>query len=355
MPELTPETIFTFTKFSVYLIMSWPSENETTKNGNIIFNIKWWILWMNSILFIAFCVYGAYGDRQDVLSCTEILFIITAVIQYPIKMLICRIIREQMQFVVNEMECHIHSAEPSKRIILSNYLKKPGVVYVLYHFVACLGFLGMVLAAFILQEPLPVKIRYPFSIDTRLVFIFVYFQQFIFGIQAITTTSIDSQIALMLWYVVARLRILQEQMRKISNMYEFRKCIQQHQYILRLADEVISVGKYILATTVVMSTLSLILGAILIVKAHQMTVRLKFSINVVTVSATLFMSAWPSEMLISSVSSATNYYIRKILWNITRQIIFSNIFSQESNKLALCLHQILIIVVLQINIYLLDE
>nr|AQN78447.1 olfactory receptor 45 [Meteorus pulchricornis] len=300
MFEVKPEWAFIFTRFSVALVCAWPPNKNANKREMIIFDIKWWISWINSWLLSIPLAYAAYNDRQDILLFTKSLCLTACCIKCTIQMFICKIFQKRMQFVLDEMESYVRDAAPAEREIFLHYTKSRGIIHVIYLSYALSTSMGVIMGPLILPQPLPSDAKYPFRVDKHPLFDIIYIQQSIVGIQITSMGGIDCQMALMLWYIIVRLKVLQTEIRNIKNANEFSICIQKHQYLLWLAKEMIFIARYILLTTVIMATLSIILGGVHIVGNQPLIIRIQFTLIVFGFSLLLLLNAWPSEILIRS-------------------------------------------------------
>ncbi|KAK0163138.1 hypothetical protein PV327_006846 [Microctonus hyperodae] len=300
MFEVTPETAFAFTKLSVNLVLSWPPNKTASKREIIIFHIKWWMLWFNSIFLVIPLIYAAYNDRRDTLLLTKSLCLAVSCSQATIKMLICKIMHNRMQFVIEEMECYVRNAEIDERELFLRHTKNCGFLHVSFIGASLLASIGVILGPLVLPQSLPTEAKYPFSVEEHPVLEIIYVQQSIAGIQVASIGAIDCQIAMMSWNIIIRLKYLGRQMTNIGNLEEFSLYIQKHQYILQLSQEVIFISRYIILTTVIMTTLSIVFGAVHIIGDQPITVKIQFTIVVLGFCGLLYINAWPSEILIRS-------------------------------------------------------
>nr|AQN78449.1 olfactory receptor 47 [Meteorus pulchricornis] len=215
-------------------------------------------------------------------------------------MLICKMMRDKMQFVLDEMEFYIRDAVPHEREMFLEHTKKYGIVNVISLFLATCTIIGFIMGPLILPQSFPTEAKYPFSVDTHPLYDIIYIQQSTVGIQVIAMTAIDCQMSMMLWYIVFRIKILQKQTLKVKNAYEFSIFVQKHEYLLWLANEITNIVRYILLTTVSMTTLSIIMGGVHIVGNQPMIEKMQFTFVVSAYASLVFLNAWPSEILMRS-------------------------------------------------------
>lgn len=132
------------------------------------------------------------------------------------------------------MEDYVCHAEPYEKLIFQRYTTDAGTIHILFNILSLVASIGVILGPVILPQALPTDAKYPFSIENHPIFEIIYILQAIAGLQCASIGSIDCQMAILLWFAVARLELLGLEMGKITTTYEFHACIRKHQQILRL-------------------------------------------------------------------------------------------------------------------------
>ncbi|XP_034942902.1 uncharacterized protein [Chelonus insularis] len=149
---------------------------------------------------------------------------------------------------------------------------------------------------------LPIDAKYPFRINFHPVVDIIYFLQILNGFQVGSITVIDTQVALLLWFSVARLDILSNEIKTAKNILQLRACIQKHQYLLWLIEEIIRTTRLIILTTVIMCMMSIILGSTHIL-GNDLIVKLQCISTALVLTFILYMNAYPAEFLIHACES----------------------------------------------------
>nr|AQN78446.1 olfactory receptor 44 [Meteorus pulchricornis] len=266
----------------------------------IIFDFKWWISWMNSLLLALPLMYAVYHQTRDVISFVTALGTCASCFQIMIKMVICKFMRQRMQFILDDMERFVRDAEPLEKEIFLHYIKRCGILHISYLIFTLSSIIAMIITPMVSRIPFPTGAKYPFSVHTHPLFDIIYIQQSAAALQIVSMIAIDCQIATMLWYIISRLKMLEEATRAIFNAKEFHLCIRQHQHLLWMASEVTSIARYILLTTVTMATIALITCGIYIVGNQPIAMKIRIGIVITSYCVLVFVNAWPSEMMMRS-------------------------------------------------------
>ncbi|EFN60799.1 hypothetical protein EAG_05800 [Camponotus floridanus] len=104
--------------------------------------------------------------------------------------------------------------------------------------------------------------------------------------------------ALLLWLALARFKLLIEDLRKITNIYDFMKCIEKHQQLLEYAKEITFVVRPFALGTVFFSTVSLIVFGLIFITGVSLGLKIQCVFLAVSALLEVFMYAWPAEHLI---------------------------------------------------------
>ncbi|KAK0158660.1 hypothetical protein PV328_009636 [Microctonus aethiopoides] len=225
--------------------------------------------------------------------------LIAAVINFLVKTIIVRIHREKFQKIDIEMQEYIINANEDELTVLQKYVNK---CWIFQGFMTCSYYLisiGVITGPIFLPQKFPCDAVYPFPIDSIIISTIVYLHQSIVGFQCSAGMALDCQAAVFLWYISARLEILAKQMKNINNFKDLRSFIIIHQNILRSADEVIYVIRFIFLTTIFMTKTGMIFGAIILLSNQPMVVKIQFTVLVISVSMSVFVCIWPAEKLIN--------------------------------------------------------
>lgn len=109
----------------------------------------------------------------------------------------------------------------------------------------CVNFYGLSIVAYytalifscllrpaILHDPLPTTIDFPIDVYHQPQWTIVYIHQTMVGLQIAANLSVNVFMALLLWLLSAKFRLLNEDLQKIMNTYDFIRCIKKHQELL---------------------------------------------------------------------------------------------------------------------------
>lgn len=84
----------------------------------------------------------------------------------------------------------------------------------------------------LLDEPLPAPADFPFDASRQPLRAITYIHQIVVGLYIAAHLCVNAFMALLLWLASARFKLLIENLRTITNIYDFMKCIEKHQQIL---------------------------------------------------------------------------------------------------------------------------
>ncbi|KAK0158658.1 hypothetical protein PV328_009634 [Microctonus aethiopoides] len=256
--------------------------------------------------------------------------LISGVINFIVKTIIVRIHREKFQKIDMEMNEYIINANEEELTVLQKYVNK---CWIFQGYMTCSYYLisiGVITGPLFLPQKFPCDAVYPFPIDSIIISTIVYLHQSIVGFQCSAGMALDCQAALFLWYISARLEILAKQTKNIDNFKNLRSFIKIHQNILSSADEVIYAIRFIFLTTIFMTKIGMIFGAIILLSNQPMLVKLQFTVLVISASMSIFVCIWPAEKLINvsgnfmtrnifHVSSTHSPAMRKLWLSVIRR------------------------------------
>lgn len=117
-------------------------------------------------------------------------------------------------------------------IIQRNYIDK------------CANFYGFCITSFytslfalfvgpiLLDDPLPAPADFPFDASRQPLRAITYIHQIVVGLYIAAHLCVHAFMALLLWFTSAKFKLLVEDLRTITNIYDFIKCIEKHQQLL---------------------------------------------------------------------------------------------------------------------------
>ncbi|XP_018343199.1 PREDICTED: odorant receptor 4-like [Trachymyrmex septentrionalis] len=157
---------------------------------------------------------------------------------------------------------------------------------------------GLFIGPVMLDQPLPTAAEFPFDTSHQPLRAITYIHQIIVGLIISAHLCVNAFMALLVWLASARFKLLTEEFRTITNIYNLAKCIKKHQKLIEYTGEVALTVRPFAMVTVLFSTIALItFGLVFVVK-----VPLSLKIQCILLSSCalleVFMYAWPAEHLI---------------------------------------------------------
>lgn len=122
-----------------------------------------------------------------------------------------------------------HEEAIVQRKYINKYASFYGCCIASYYMTLFALFLGPI----VLDQPLPVLADFPFDASHQPLRAITYVHQIIVGLQIAAQLSVNGFMALLLWLASARFKLLNEDIRTVTNIYDFVKCIEKHQNLLK--------------------------------------------------------------------------------------------------------------------------
>lgn len=135
------------------------------------------------------------------------------------------------------MENYYHQAKAEERNVFQKYIDRYIYLYATTLGLITVGlfisFLDPLLRGF---DTFPLVIKYPFPIDRQLLRVIVYCHH-MFGIyQIYCQVSSNVFLAFLLWFTSVRFEILSNKFRTTTKYSDWKRCISEHQELLRYID-----------------------------------------------------------------------------------------------------------------------
>ena len=115
------------------------------------------------------------------------------------------------------------------------------------------------------QLQFPTETSYPFDVYKHPIFEILYVLQCLGVYHVASGLFIDTQIAILLWFTGARFEMLGDEFENVSNPDELYYCIKKHQELLRFAEEVRSITKFIAMATIAIASVGLLIGGLVLI------------------------------------------------------------------------------------------
>ncbi|XP_046836711.1 odorant receptor 67c-like isoform X1 [Vespa crabro] len=240
---------------------------------------------------------------------------------------------QKLQMVTLGMEDFIKRMNDFERTILQGYVDKFAMFHLAMtfsYYTICVAF---ILGPTILPRPFPTFAEYPFKVESHPIHEIIYFQQAFVGIQAAVGVTIDCQIAFLLWYTGARFEILTIKLINIVNEDELNDCIKLHHDLLRYGKDVIKAVRFIILTSIGVSSVCIIFGGVQFLFANSITLKLQFVSLMIGSIFELFLCCRPADNLMK-MSSAVGLAAYQSNWIDKSKKMKSSIYSliQRSQK-----------------------
>ena len=134
---------------------------------------------------------------------------------------------------MNEFNLFLKSAKSDEKTLIQECVRK----YAKFHLIVVLCCYGaaffVICGPIFLPAPLPTDATYPFSVNSSPIWEMIYVHQAISGFQVSAGMCVDTLVAFLIWYTGIRFELLYGKFKRIENVSDMFRCIQEHQYLLR--------------------------------------------------------------------------------------------------------------------------
>jgi hypothetical protein len=131
------------------------------------------------------------------------------------------------------MENFIQCSNDADKQILMKYVlqcKFPHIGITILSYATSLAF---IIGTFFGPNLFPTDAVYPFPVNNTYIIIFIYLLQSLTALETSAAILIDCLVAVLIWFVSARLEMLALSISNCNNHEELKACIKQHQNLLR--------------------------------------------------------------------------------------------------------------------------
>nr|AKO90005.1 odorant receptor 41 [Microplitis mediator] len=302
--SVTPETAISFTRITVYLTCIWSPSTSSTKLTFILFEIFLWFSIFLSLGLLFPLIVSIIKFIDDTFVVMKSFILISGIVNFVIKVIVCRIYRQELQELGASLNDFVRNSNENEKFYLQKYVDK---CWKFHGYMTCSYYLttsAVLMGPLVLPEKFPSDAVYPFPVDHPVVATIVYLHQCIVGYQCAAGMALDCQAALFLWYLSARFEILISETVNIASHKEIQDFIKTHQDILKFGKQVIRPIRLIVLTTVTMTKVGMIFGAIVLISDEPITVKVQFAILVVSATVNIYVCTWAADNLLT-VSSST--------------------------------------------------
>ncbi|XP_076763029.1 uncharacterized protein LOC143430572 [Xylocopa sonorina] len=300
----TPEKAIVFTQFSIALTCCWPLPTSATKNEILRFKILRSVLLLNAFMLLGPMLYAMYVYRNDVENICKGVLLGLAVVQVLIQTSSCIVQYDRYQQLIEEMTYCCEKARSYERHVFQRYVDKYSVFYGISAIWIYVTASMVVVGTLFIAEPFPTNAKYPFAVHFEPVRSIIFVHQALVGMQCAAHTAIAAFYALLLLFSAARFKVLQLELRAVTDVASLINCIRKYHIVKRYATEVVYIVRPIALMTIIMCGVSIVFSGITIIGRQPFTVKVQFlsltSIGLLKV----FMCTWPADHLMDITENA---------------------------------------------------
>ncbi|XP_011639214.2 putative odorant receptor 85d [Pogonomyrmex barbatus] len=206
--------------------------------------------------------------------------------------------RYRFQLVTFEMENFCELLKSHEETIVQRYIHKCAYFYGGSMIWIYLSAVFIMSGPLTLDQSFPTNAEYPFNVDYQPLKSIIFIQQTIACMQGAAQLCMNIFIALLLWFTSARFEILIEKFREITNIYELKIYIQEHQNLLKYTEEVIILARPFALSTIYFSTIALIIVGLILITDQPLSMKIQCIGIIFSGLSVVFMFTWPAEHLI---------------------------------------------------------
>ncbi|KYM97624.1 hypothetical protein ALC62_11919 [Cyphomyrmex costatus] len=334
--KVTLDRVIAFLK--VYLIFAccWPLPPNATKPQRLLRSAFQCFCVTNSILVGIAAAWTIYKHNDDMFLVMKLGCQLSAIIQVPLQLILFEMQKKRLQFIILEMEDYYQRAKDYEKKIFQHYIDKCKPFYVgILCWLAMTG-ISVIFTPLFASQSFPTEAQYPFNVEFQPLKTIIYAHQVLIAYQSVIQVSTNTFPALLLWFVVARFKILSVQFRTVTNMKELVNYTREHSLLLRYAKEVSYAIRYVALLCVTFSTGAVIFGYLTFMSRQPWSVKWTFLMIAFCGFVELYMYAWPADNVIStSIGIASAVY--DSLWyndNLTMQKILIHIILRSQHPVT---------------------
>ncbi|KAG5332395.1 OR22C protein, partial [Acromyrmex heyeri] len=248
-------------KLSLFVIWFWPLPLGTSKCKILCVKLYQCICILMTISVIASVIYGLVKNKNtnDLDSFMRSLFSLVSLCHVIGNIWCHLIIYQRLQYVTLEMENFCALIKPHEETIVQReYVDKYSNFYGFCISLFYMSLFGLFIGPVMLDQPLPTAAEFPFDASHQPLRAITYIHQIIVGLFISAHLCVNAFMALLLWLASARFKLLTEEFRTITNIYNLAKCIEKHQKLIKYAGEVALTVRPFAMVTVLFTTVALI-------------------------------------------------------------------------------------------------
>ncbi|XP_015523535.1 putative odorant receptor 92a isoform X1 [Neodiprion lecontei] len=307
------ETAVRFTMMCTRLSACLAPSTSASSLEIILHKVYWWIALCISLSFSLPIMYDLYLNRDDVnnimLNMAELCPICTT----TVKLFLCKYNEQKLQACVAELEHFVATASRRERQLLQHYVDRCISVHYFMLFCIVSTIFGFSSVPIFLPQPYPTHATYPFKVETDLLKNMIRAFQILAIVQTALFVSIDAQFSTLIWFTGARFELLSEELRKVSDVAQIHACVRKHQNVLRFAEDVNLLTRFVVSGVGISTAIGTICGGIQLLQDVTAMVKARFVSFVMVGALELFTYAWPAEHLVK-ISEDVGYSAYSARW-----------------------------------------
>ncbi|XP_011694480.1 PREDICTED: odorant receptor 67c-like [Wasmannia auropunctata] len=297
--RITLKKAIAVVKFSLFVIWFWPLPLSASKHKVLCMRLYQIVCILLTVTVLASMIYATVKNINDL-----DLFIKSSLGLFPtshvLGNILCHLIMyRRLQCVTHKVEnfCEFmesHEEATVQREYVDKYSNFYGFCMSLFY----MSLFGLFAGPIVLDEPLPAPAEFPFDVSHQPLRAITYMHQIVVGLFIAAHLCVNAFMALLLWLASARFKLLTDELRTITNIYDFAKCIEKHQQLLEYAAEVALTVRPFALVTVFFSTVSLIVFGLIFIAEVSLSLKIQCVFLATSALLEVFMYAWPAEHLI---------------------------------------------------------
>ncbi|XP_071634716.1 odorant receptor Or2-like isoform X1 [Temnothorax longispinosus] len=296
--KLTLKKIIAIVKLSLFITWCWPLPKDTIKLKVICAGIYQCFSLIVTGSVAAGLINAVRNHFDDPVVMAKSISVLCPAVQVICNIVCCKVNSYRLQLVTFEMESFCELLKPREEAVVQRYIDKCVYFYGGSIFWIYLSCLFIIFGPITLDQPFPTNAEYPFNIYRQPIKSIIFIQQTIACLQGAAQLCMPIFMALLLWFSSARFEILVEKLQEITNNSELKKCIREHQNLLKYTEEVVILVRPFALTSVWLSTIALIIVGLIMLADQPLLMKIQCVGIIFSGLSVVFMYTWPAEHLI---------------------------------------------------------
>ncbi|KAF7996808.1 hypothetical protein HCN44_002454 [Aphidius gifuensis] len=297
--KVTPEIAVKFTKITNCFMLIWQPKNKYKK---YLFEFLWWFCVIDAFFVLLTLIGAIIKYSSDTLIAMKTAIFMSGVVNFLIKISITKINRQYNHEISMKLDFYLKTANKNQRIILQNYVDKSWFFHAYMTWSYYIASILFLIGPLFLPQKLPNDAVYPFSTEPLLTFTIIYAQDILVGFQISAGLVLDCQAALYLWFSGALFEILALEINNIKNYKQLKDYVKKHHDLILFTEKIIKTVSGIAFTTISMTIIGIVLGSIILASNQPATVKLQFTVLVLSASINILVCARAADNLIVTSS-----------------------------------------------------